>query len=82
MDFTREELWVLESRARQAADDVLNENWKRAFQDLQHAACVVDAFIARSSETTEVRPKQIPLVAPISEAYSPRICSTSLSARL
>lgn len=47
--FTREELNRIEVRARQASRIVLNEGWKRALQDLEHAADVVDAFHARST---------------------------------
>ncbi|KKL26343.1 hypothetical protein LCGC14_2396280 [marine sediment metagenome] len=47
--FTREELNRIEVRARQASRIVLNEGWKRALRDLEHAADVVDAFHARST---------------------------------
>lgn len=49
MDFTREDMWALEGRAKRAEEAVLNPSWKRALADLAHAASVVDAFIARSS---------------------------------
>jgi hypothetical protein len=47
--FTREELNRIEVRARRASRIVLNQGWKRALQDLEHAATVVDAFHARST---------------------------------
>jgi len=55
--FDREELQRIEVKAREASRAVRNECWKRALQDLEYAANVVDAFEARStdcSQSTEV----------------------------
>ena len=49
IDFTRDELWVLEARARRRSDEVLNESWKRAYADLAYACSVLDAHFARSA---------------------------------
>ena len=46
--FTREELWILESKALKEADSVLNPSWKRALTRLADAACEIDAYLARS----------------------------------
>jgi hypothetical protein len=46
--FTREEMWALESKALKAADDVMNQSWKRALMRLADSACEVDAYLARS----------------------------------
>ena len=54
--FTREELRRIEVRARQASRLVLSEGWKRALQDLGHAANVVDAFHARSTVSPPEKP--------------------------
>ncbi|KKM68371.1 hypothetical protein LCGC14_1461500 [marine sediment metagenome] len=50
LTFDREELQRIEVKAREASRAVRNEGWKRALQDLEHAANVLDAFEARSSE--------------------------------
>ena len=47
--FTREELWGLISRAGRLAGNVPNPEWRRAYEDLRHAASTLDAFLARST---------------------------------
>lgn len=47
--FTREEMQALVSKARTNAEAVVNQEWKWAFENLAHAASIVDAFIARST---------------------------------
>lgn len=53
-NFTREELWEIEARCTRMTEIVINPNWIRAYQDLRHAACCLDAFIARSSVGTVI----------------------------
>lgn len=45
--FTCEELRAIREKARLEREEVPNHGWKRAFADLEHAAGVVDAFMAR-----------------------------------
>jgi hypothetical protein len=47
--FTREELWNIERKCERALCDGMNPAWIKAYNELAHAACVLDAFIARSS---------------------------------
>jgi len=49
--FEREELQQIESKCANYLRDRqhINPNWVRAVEDLRHAACVLDAFIARST---------------------------------
>jgi len=48
-DFERDELHAITRRALDRSRDVLNPNWIRAYEDLAHAANVLDAHIARST---------------------------------
>ena len=48
--FERRELQELRERALQAANDVVNQGWKRAYEDMAQAANVLDAFMARIEE--------------------------------
>lgn len=52
-EFTREELWGLEERAKRAAAAIPNPAWKLAYEQLHLALSTVDAFIARSSDVVE-----------------------------
>lgn len=45
----REYLWEIQRSAERDITDGMNPSWVKAYQDLAHAACVLDAFIARSS---------------------------------
>ena len=47
--FVREELWRIEQKARKNAQIVANPNWKRAYEDLAHAANMVDACMGRAT---------------------------------
>jgi len=46
--FTREELMVLISKARQNLNAVSNPEWKMAYENFIFACSVLDAFEARS----------------------------------
>ena len=48
-DFERDELHAISRRARGRVREVENPNWIRAYEDLAHAANVLDAHIARST---------------------------------
>lgn len=48
-DFTREELWDLETRARYWGETASNPYWITAYRNLDQALNTLDAFIARSS---------------------------------
>ena len=45
--FTREELVELLDKAQENEKAAISPDWKRAYQDLAHAASVLDAFMAR-----------------------------------
>ena len=47
--FGRAELNAIQMRAREYARLGDNPEWKRAYEELAWAACVVDAFVARSA---------------------------------
>ena len=49
MDFEREELWGIRSKALEASKcEGLNPNWKRCYENLADAANYLDAIIART----------------------------------
>ncbi len=58
MTFDRETLFSIEAEARKASRDVVNEDWKRAYEELAYACNVLDAFVARSSVTPSEPPPQ------------------------
>lgn len=45
----REQLWELQRSCERDVTPGMNLSWVKAYQELAHAACVLDAFIARSS---------------------------------
>jgi len=58
--FTRKELQALRDRAMSLRSLVLSPSWQRAYNDLAHAADVLDAFVARATvvnaDSEEVTP--------------------------
>ena len=58
MNFNREELWRIESRANYMADEVVNSTWVKAYQRLADAANILDAFITRTSVTPPIEEKK------------------------